>query len=447
MHERISRMVALGAGCGLIGSITATAGATGPGDVDGRIAAMEAQIAQLRAEKGSWLDAERTRALIASAMEDSERRASLLRAEGSAGFRSGKGFFLSNEDGTFDMYLSGYSQFRAMYNDKDGADQSTGGFENNRTYLQVAGHAGSQDLTYVIQADFGSNGVFTLQNAYGQYQMGNGWSWSWGQVKDQFLRERINGDTTIQAVERSYVHALTNTGRTQGTWLTYEGDTIRGWLSFNDGDRVPSLSAPHTQNINTPFSADGTEWAVTARGEALLAGNGGWSQFNDYTSWSTDEFGALVGAAIRWQDGEYGTGAEETELFSWTADVQLEFGGANLAGWVVGQHSNPNATASPEYDQFGFVVQGGVHVVPDKFELFGRYEWFDFDNFASLDDLSIVTAGFNYYFRKHGWKWTTDVIIALDRVPTTVGSMALFADGPGEDDQIALRTQMQITIP
>ncbi len=418
-----------------------------PANLDARIAALEAQIAQLKSESSSWLGAEQTRAIVREAMADSETRASLLREGGTAGFREGKGFFISNEDGTFDVNLSGYSMFRGIYNDKDGPDKSTGGFENSVTKLVLRGHAGSQDLTYKLQMAFDPNGgTLVLDDMFVTYALGSGWGWSWGQVKAPFIREQVMGDEQQLAVERSYVNALTSLGRVQGTWLSYENETIRGWLVFSDGNRIPSLAAPHTQSKNTPFNTDGTEWAVTARIEAILAGSD-WKQFNDYESWSTDEFGALFGAAIHWQDGEYGTAAEETQVFTWTVDGMLEFGQANLSAWVVGVHTNPNATSAMAYDQFGFVVQGGVHLVPDKFELFGRYEWFDFDNFGSLDNLSIVTAGFNYYFRRNSWKWTTDIVYALDQIPTSVGATGLLADGAGEDGQLALRTQMQVVIP
>lgn len=445
MNSRI-RIGWTAAGLGAVIAATAVAGSDG---VDARLAAIEAQIAQLKQESASWLNTAQTHTLVRDALADSESRASLLAEGPLAGYREGKGFFLSNEDGSFDVNFYGYTMFRGVYNDKDAPDSSTFGFENSITKFGAFGHAGSPDLTYRLQVAFDpATGAAVLDDFFATWSLGQGWSWSWGQVKAPFIREQVMSDHVQLLVDRSYVTAITSIGRVQGTWLSYENETLRFWLSFNDGNRIPSLSAPHVQSRNTPFNADGTEWALTARTEVMLAGDD-WKQFADFASWSTDEFGALVGAAVHWQDGEYGSIAfpEETEVFTWTLDTMLEFGGANLAAWVVGVHTNPNATAAAEYDQFGFVVQGGVHLVPDKFEIFGRYEWFDFDNFASLDDLSIITAGFNYYFRRHGWKWTTDIVYALDSVPTSVGFTSLLADGPVDEGQIALRTQMQVAIP
>ncbi len=417
-----------------------------PGDTDARIAALEAQIAQLKNDSGSWLNAEQTRALIRETQADSETRSSLLRDGGTAGYREGRGFFLSNEDGSFDVNIGLKSQFRGIYNDKDSADSNTFGWEATRTRLSFDGHAGNPDLTYMIQADFDSEGAFTLLDAYGDWALGNGWDWGWGQGWAPFLHEDLVSEFDQLAVEKSYVEGWFGVGRTQGTWLHYANDTVDFWLSFNDGASI-TPGGINSGNLNTPWTADGTEWAITARVQAVLAG-GNKAQFNDYTSWSTDETAFLLGGAIHWQDGEYGTGAEEVTSFSWTVDASAEFGAANVAAYVVGLTTDPNATAATSYDQYGFVVQGGYHIVPDKFELFGRWEWMDLDDAVANDNLNILTFGFNYYFGRHqGWKWSTDLVYALDAVPASSSNVGLLADALDDSDQWAIRSQMQIAIP
>ncbi len=419
-------------------------GGSTPGATDARIAALEAQIAQLRSESASWLNAEQTRAIVRDAMADSETRASLLRQGGTAGYREGSGFFLSNEDGSFDVNIGIKSQFRGVYNNKDSSDESTFGFENKRTRISLHGHAGSPDLTYLVAWEWDEDGGITLLDAYGVWNLGNGWDWGWGQVTAPFLREALVDNWQTLAVERSYVHGWFGVGRTQGTWLHYANDTVDFWVSFNDG-ATQSLTGFNAGNLNTNFTTDLVEWAFTARIEAVLAGQK--AQFNDYTSWSNDETGFLLGAAIHWQDGEYGTGAEEVKSFSWTIDASAEFGQANIAGYIVGFHTDPNATAASEFDQYGVVVQGGFHLVPDKFEIFGRWEWMDFDGATLDDELNLLTFGFNYYFRNHGWKWTTDLVYALDAVPVSSTNHGLLSDALGDEGQWAIRSQMQIAIP
>jgi len=422
-------------------------GGSTPSDTDARIAALEAQIAQLKNDSSSWLNSEQTRALVRETMADSETRSSLLRDGGTAGYREGRGFFLSNEDGSFDVNIGLKSQFRGIYNDKDSIDRSTFGFEATRTRLSFDGHAGNPDLTYMIQAEFDSDGAFTLLDAYGNWALGNGWSWGWGQAYAPFLHEDLVDNFDQLAVEKSYVEAWFGIGRTQGTWLHYANDSIDFWVSVNDGATV-SPGGINAGNLNTPFTADGTEWAITARVEAVLAGSNK-AQFNDYTSWSNDEFGLLIGGAVHWQDGEYGTSAEEVQTFSWTIDASAEFGAANVAAYIVGLSTDPSSDAAESFDQFGIVVQGGYHIVPDKFELFGRWEWMDLDSaVAGEDEINIITFGFNYYFGRHqGWKWTTDLVYAIDGVPASSTNVGLLADALGEEDQFAIRSQMQVAIP
>jgi len=417
-----------------------------PGDTDARIAALEAQIAQLKNDSSSWLNAEQTRALVRETMADSETRSSLLRDGGTAGYREGRGFFLSNEDGSFDVNIGLMSQFRGIYNNKDSADENTFGFEATRTRLSFDGHAGNPDLTYFIVADFNSDGAFTLLDAYGNWALGNGWDWGWGQTWAPFLHEDLVSEFNQLAIEKSYVDAWFSAGRTQGTWLHYANDTMDFWVSFSDGG-VVSPGGLNAGNLNTPFTNVDTDWAFTARVQAVLVG-GNKAQFNDYTSWSNDETAVLLGGAVHWQDGEYGTIAEEVQSFSWTVDVSAEFGAANLAAYVVGLTTNPHSDAGNSVDQIGIVVQGGYHIVPDKFELFGRWEWMDLDNVITEDNINLVTFGFNYYFGRHqGWKWSTDLVYAIDSVPATSSNIGLLADALGDEDQFALRSQMQISIP
>lgn len=422
-------------------------GGSDPGDTtDARIAALEAQIAQLKNESSSWLNSEQTRALVRETMADSETRSSLLRDGGTAGYREGRGFFLSNEDGSFDVNIGLKTQFRGIYNNKDSADENTFGFEATRTRLTFDGHAGNPDLTYLINAEFDSDGAFTLLDAWGNWALGNGWDWGWGQGYAPFLHEDQVDNFQQLAIERSYVEAWFSPGRTQGTWLHYANDTMDFWVSVNDGGTI-TPGGINAGNLNTPFAADGTDYAFTARAQAVLVG-GNKAQFDDYTSWSTDETAVLVGAAIHWQNGEFGTLAEEVQTVSWTIDATAEFGQGNVAAYIVGLSTDPHSDAATSFDQFGVVVQGGYHIVPDKFEVFGRWEWMDLDNAVAEDNINLMTVGVNYYFgRHHGWKWSTDFVYAFDTVPVSSSNIGLIADALGDEDQWAIRSQMQIAIP
>jgi hypothetical protein len=317
----------------------------------------------------------------------------------------------------------------------------TASFEVRRAKLEFSGNIYSKDLKYKIKGAFDRNsGTFDLEDGYGEYVLGNGWAFKWGQYKPAFNPEETISSSKQLAVDRSVVNEITNLGFSQGVELSYENDTVAFAFGFTDGATL-SPAGTAGSRANTRFNNDTNEYAFNARIDALLAG--AWKQFDDFTSWSTDETGVKIGAGIFYQDGEYGTGADEIKWLQWTLDAQIEFGGANLFGSVVGRHSDANSNATTEFDQYGFVIQGGYHFVPDKWEVFGRYEWFDFDG-ATGDDYSAVTVGFNYYFHKHDWKWTTDLVWNLNEVPFSVTGVGLLSDAATDEDQIALRSQVQV---
>ncbi len=408
-------------------------GTTTPSDVDARIASLEQQVTELKQDTASnWLTetrAEEIRAITQDVLEDSNTRSSLLDG-GGAGYKDGKGFYLANGDGSFSMYIYMRQQFMAVYNDKDSVDQNEFGFESHRTKLKLSGNAWSPDLKYVVQGNFSSSsGAFALEDVYATWALGNGWSFTWGQMKAPFLREYLVSSGSQLFVERSYVRARMGAGRTQALVLGYGDDAFNFNVAVGEG----------IKNNNTAWNAAATEYAITARAEAILAGNK--KQFNDYTSWDDDDFGFLLGGAVHLEDGEYGTGAEETALLGWTVDASLEFGGANLAAYIVGLHGDPNSNAIPSWDMYGFVLQGGVFLVPNKFEIAARYEWLDYD----VNEVSFVTLGTNYYFgHKHGWKWVNDLVFALDTVPYDSSSIGLLADAGTDDGQMVFRSMMQV---
>ncbi|MFW5652586.1 MAG: porin [Planctomycetota bacterium] len=410
---------------------------TTPADTDARIASLEAQIQALKTEQeqSNWLNmnSEELLALQQEVLADSQTQTSLLSAGADAGWD--RYFYLSSADGDFRLRVQGQSQFRFVWSHRDEADfqdDDVADFELSRTKLIFLGQLW-QDLEFKIQGDFSQNdGNFGLEDAYGIWNLGNGWGLQWGQFKAPVLREELVSSSRQQAVERSYVNELATGGRTQGVAVLYanDEDSFRFWGSFNDG----------ANSENSDFSDDQVEYAFTGRVEAVIEGDG-FSQFADLSSFRDDEFGWLLGGAVHWQEDNYGTGADEVETLLWTVDTQVEFGGANIFAYVVGAHGESN-DGTTEFDQFGWLVQGG-YFLTDDWEIFGRFEWYDFDDVNNVDEFSAVTAGVNWYNQSHAWKWQTDVVYALDPVPASVNGLGLLADTDDNDGQIAFRTQMQ----
>lgn len=431
-------------------ALAATGGASPPtgelsdAAVRARLAEVEARLARMEREQGdSWLSdarAAEVRSLIRDVVTDADSRASLLQGGATAGWDNG--FFLASADGNFRLNFKGQVQFRYVFNSQDdaAADSTRAGFENRRTKLIFTGNVVDPTWVYKVQGNFDkSGGSFILEDAYIAKVLGNGWMVVAGQLKVPMLREFLVDDLQQLPVERSLVDAEFNAGRTQGVAIDYRGDWLHLTAGFTDGHVA-------TGGTNMPALARDTEYSFTVRAEALL--NGSWDQFNDMTSWKGDEFGFLLGGALHYQDGEYGTTDDEIEAFQWTLDASADFGGANLFGAVVGRHLE---STTIDLDQYGAIVQGG-YFVADDCEVFGRFEWGDDD--LSEEDLAVITVGVSKYFSRNQVKWSTDVGYALDEVAATWGDGLLGTGGSGAgwrtdpagaDGQLVVRSQLQLT--
>ncbi len=419
-------------------------------DLDREIAALRNEIRTLRttmaAANDEWLDERRAseiRALVTDVLADADTRHSLQGSGLTAGWENG--FFLASPDGAYRLAISGYVQFRWNYNrlqdPADGVDANAHGFEDRRTYLQFEGNVIDRSWTYRVQGNFarGGTGALGLDDAWIRKSFDNGLYVQVGQMKAPFMRETLVSDTGLLTVDRSLVEGEFGIRRTQGVFAGSANDSFRVMAGYSDGHAG-------TGGQNSPALTRTTEYAFGGRGDVKFGGT--WSQFNDMTSFPDEERAAMIGAGVLWQRGEFGTPDDELQILTWTVDAEISFGGANLFGSFTGRHLDVNGGGNQ--DQYAAVVQGGVFVGPTV-ELFARYEWADTDD--ASDDLSIVTAGANWYVARNRIKLSADLGYGIDGVSPVMGDGFLGgggggaswrADAPGEDGQFVVRTQAQI---
>ena len=419
-------------------------------DLTARVADLERVVGRLRSVQDEpWLTTRRAaeiRGLVQDVLADADTRSSLLQDGMTAGWD--KGFFLGNADGNFLLKVQGQLQARFVYNtqDKSPDDDHRWGFENRRTKLTFSGHIVDRSWDYRIQSAANRDGGdFDLDDAFIAKHFGD-WTLRVGQFKPPFMREELVSSSRQLAVERSLVNEVFNQGRSQGVELVYRGDQFSAAMMLNEGfDRD-----------NTPALAQDTEFAITARVEALLAGS--WGQFKDFTSWPDETTAVMIGAAVHYERDEFGTGDglfvdadadglddtpndDELETLAFTADVSLEFGSANAFAAVVYRDLDSDVLNT---EQLGVVIQGGLFLT-DDLEIFARYEWGDLD-IAGIDDLSVITFGVNRFWDKHALKWSMDVGIGLSEIaePWSASGAGWRTDGVGRDGQIVVRSQMQL---
>lgn len=437
-----------------------------------RLNAAESRIDQLEASNdGNWITeqrAEEMRNLVYDVLADADTRASLLQSGITAGYDNGA--VLGSTDGNWLLRTNLLMQQRFIYNHQDSDasdDDDRYGFENTRTKFIMTGHVVSPEWFYRVDvnvADNSSSGNvvgllrnifedlgfddddvedaledfdafdFTfgsrrggVGNAYLGYDYGNGWKMKLGSMKAPLLREELVEAQYQLAVERSLTNYLFTAGYVDGIMAHYQGDQFGFGAMFSDGLRTGQ----------TVWNLIDTDYAFTARGEWLAMGN--WDQFSDFTSMRGSETGVLVGGAIHYQEGESDTTIEDLEILVLTADVSIEGDGWNAFGALI---YSDIELGDFDINPWAFVLQGGVFVT-DNVELFGRYEFVDFD-IDDAEDLSVFTGGVNYYFSGHNAKWTTDFMYGFDEVLVGDTITGLRSDGLDEDGQFVLRTQLQI---
>ncbi|MBS0195380.1 MAG: hypothetical protein JSR77_01345 [Planctomycetes bacterium] len=358
------------------------------------------------------------RAYAAEMVSDAGARTSLL-ADGGAGYDA-KGFMIGSADGNNTLYVFGSAQIRYNADFRDDSDPLsngktyTGGFENNLTRIGVHGTVWDKALSYQVRGEFGSEGSFGLETAFGKYTWDNGFAVQFGQFKHPLFRESMIDNEYQLAVNRSITEGYFGGGYTQGVNFIYSQDAWRFLAGFNDG--VRSANTPSNSAYNATTNSGEADYGLTARAEFKIMG-AGWERFDDFTSWrSAEDVGLLVGAAIHWQDtGDTGPGGASVQNFLYTGDVQFEGKGWNAFGAFYGSHIDDNSPGSSARDDFGAAIQGGVFLT-DQVEIFARWDAIFFDS-SAVDDNHFITGGVNYYLspESHAAKITADVIWALNK--------------------------------
>lgn len=436
----MNRTITISAAAAIAATGTVTANETA--ELESRIAELESRLSRYEV-RDAQIDAERSeqiRSIVHDVLADADTRSSFLQSGAAAGYDGG--FFVRSSDGNYAVKLNVNSQFRFVWNNQDenSADTDRWGVENTRTQLILSGHVVDPSWFYRVQGNFGrTDGVFDVEDAYIGKKLDNGWAIIAGQLKVPMTRENLMRSSRQLAVERSLVGTEFAAGRTQAIAFDYRNDNMHATFAVGDGH-------PASGSLGTALTYD-TEWSFTGRFEYLAAGS--WDQFDSFRAEQGEENGLMIGAGFHYQDGEYGTAADELEVLQYTVDVSWEDNGIGVFAAFNGRSLE---SSTVDRDMYGMVIQGS-YAFADDWDAFARYEYGDSD-VAGEEDLSIITVGVNKYFSGQTIKWTSDLGYGIDGVASTWGDGFLGGGGDitgwrtdnGTDDsQIVIRSQLQFS--
>jgi hypothetical protein len=460
-------------------------GAGSENDALAQIAELKRELAELKTTNNdSWLTEQRAgeiRGIVQDVLADAETRTSLQDSGAMAGYNNG--FFMSSADGNFKLEVGALLQVRFVMNDakgyqplvpnRDNKQNTEYGFENARTQLNFSGNVVDPSWTYRVRlamSPYSTNsttgnstaGTATVDFGYVQKTMDNGFSFRLGQFRAPWMREMLVEDGMQLAVDRSVLSAYFGQGFSQGLGFGYAQENWKVDAYVGNGVFSGVTNGPGTGQ-NQGWSTNATNWSFSGRFEYLIKGN--WDQFADESSFRGEDFGVMVGVAGLAQryDNQapiQNVASSGDKTYGFTADVTMDFGGANLSATFVWARQDFSAANVDNVSPYGFNVQGG-YFVTDDIELFGRYDFIDYKTTSGpggvandTDEYSGVTLGANWYLAGHNAKLTVDWSMNLKSFGTngnltsygwrTDGTSQAGGDGSNENNQWALRAQMQL---
>lgn len=377
------------------------------------------------------------RAITRQVISDAETRSSLT--PGTAGYDGA--FFIASPDRSFMLRFGGYTQFRYNLNFREDGDDGKSTFESGfnveRLRLIFTGHIADPKLEFLLLPYTGSNGTWSILDAWTRYSFGNGWNIKFGQAKLPFNQEYLVSERFLMSAERSIVNQAFTASYGQEIEICNTGDDLAFHVSFNNGIRTLK------QDFTSPKVAD---YGVTSRVQIKFAGQ--WKQFFEFTAQGNTEPAAMLGFAIHNQGytGNFG-GKEIHSLTQYTADFTYE--GLDWSVFTAFIGRNVVIVDEGTRNDYGVVVQGAL-LVTDDVELFSRYSLLIPEHNVERNNLfNAVTAGVNWYWHGQAAKLTFDTIWYPD--PTTDTEILGF--GPSESigllpssrsNQVALQLQFQL---
>lgn len=301
---------------------------------------------------------------------------------------------LRGDDSPVTVDVSGFLQFRYLYND-GGSDEATRGFDVNRARIQLSGKA--YDFDYTVSGQW-SDTDFDLKDAFLSSNFG-GFGVKAGQFVTSFYDGYVSDPTTLVDGDYSITALTYGQGRSQGFEVSRNFDSFSVWASYNDG-------------FNTDNSTFGdNDYGYSARVE--------FDGFDNFT---------LGGAfASQYTDVE--------DYNSFTFDAGAQFGAFDVNASFVAANWNDS------WENYS-VVGTASYDLDDQMQIFGQYEYGVLD--GVVGNLNLGTVGVNYNFNPNV-RWTNSFGYSFDGIDTGYNVSDTGWEHSTEGGQYLIKSMIQIT--
>jgi hypothetical protein len=334
------------------------------------IDAQQAAMMRYRREHGeTWLNDQRAneiRAIVADMLADADMRASLLGSNMTAGWD--RGFFLQSGDGNFRLSIGGWIQPRYEYRfNSDRPDTSS--FLLKRVRLDFRGHLINPNLTFRVMSEHATTS--SLMDAWVNWAFERHVQVRFGQFTIPFQWHRDIAPPLQHFAERGVPSETFGfrEGRDIGVML-HGVDQDRKWkygVGFFDGaGRIQSISNSDGNMVSgrityaflgeVPREESDLAWSEDPNISIGIGGQGAWR--NDSRAWDL---------------GRSATGNQRADWIAGTVGTHFAWQGFSLAADGYLRSVDPNDAAVASYDGWGWMVSLGYFIVPNTYELVGRY--------------------------------------------------------------------------
>ena len=290
------------------------------------------------------------------------------------------------------LNVGGFLQTRYSYSSGSDTDANYG-FSVPRVRIILSGSV--YNWNYKVSGQWSEGSDFSLKDAWASSDF-ESVNFKFGQFKTPFMKEVLVSQTNILGIERSVVSSTFGQGRSQGVQLSHDFGPLTASAAYSDG-----FDTANGAGVQNGYAATGRlDW--------------------DVVDWLN------LGGAFSYND-------QATTYWTWTADVGLKFGGLVLDG----------AYVSSEYDtgnDWGVTGKLGYHIT-DEFQPYVEYDYGRL--VGATDDLSVVTAGFNYFFNKNV-RLSADFGYALNGINSGWNTGETGWNTNSDSGQYLVRAQIQL---